>query len=295
MSLTKLFRFSESGKTMLPAAVVTLKEDFKGENADARPDEDMRRTDYMLRTEKAKARSAKEPRDVELKLQLAESYAILDPDCKEALSACQECLEKGVKSLELQRQGDFWYLYGRSLFLADRPDEALLAFLDAKRIYATKGNKAVRKLTNCGLLRVYAALGKSKLAAERLEVALTMCDDLDSTCLLYMHAKHALEQTGNERDAEVLDDIWYVELDTNRELRNKFEQYEGMCKGVLKQSTGTGSDDDDKPLTWDDAKKNLRRALVESYRDPVMRGLVFAMFGLLVVAVMMLGFLKANR
>lgn len=283
--LSKLFSFDESGKRMLPEAVKVLKEDFRGENADARPDEELRRTDYEIRIREAKKRASQKPRDVEARLQCAEAHGILDPEDKECLAACEECLRLGgIKKLDLQRQGDFWALYGRSLFLADRFDEALLSFISAKDYYAKMGNKLLRKRTNCGLLRTYAALGKSKLAAERLEVALTMCEELDEICLLYMHAKHSLEQTGNARDVEVLDDIWYCELDINKPLRDKFEEFESMSKNVLR-STAREDDDENKAVKWDDVSKGFRRALTESYRDQKIRVLVMVMVGSLLFLV----------
>mmetsp|Transcript_41262 Transcript_41262/g.113809 ORF Transcript_41262/g.113809 Transcript_41262/m.113809 type:complete len:301 (-) Transcript_41262:92-994(-) len=276
---------------MVPAAIEQLKEDFKGENADAR-EEDFTRSDYERRLEAAKQRLKKDPDNPELKLQCAEGHAVIDPNDKTCFQLMEEMLQvgvnsPGVSSLDLQRQGDFWYLYGRSLFLADRIDESYLAFSRSRKYYKEKGTRALRKRTNCALLRVHAALGKSKLAAERLEVALTMCDNPMEACLLYMHAKNALEHTGSEKDAEVLDDIWYVELDTNEELRAKFEEVQSMSKSVLSQ-TASGRDEDDAPLTWKEFKRHFRHAYCEMFKDPTLKRIFPVMFFLWLASLVVL-------
>mmetsp|Transcript_28189 Transcript_28189/g.42021 ORF Transcript_28189/g.42021 Transcript_28189/m.42021 type:complete len:130 (-) Transcript_28189:339-728(-) len=57
--------------------------------------------------------------------------------------------------------------------------------------------------------------------------------------MLYISAKQALEHTGNDRDKEILDDIWYVYLDTHPEEKGKFESYNETGMGLCRQfSTG---------------------------------------------------------
>lgn len=278
---------------MLPQAVKQLKEDFKGDNADAR-EADLFRGDYENRIVEARKRLAFAPRDEELLLKLAEAHGVLDPQDARCLDILEELIALGAGRLpDLQRQGDFWHLYGRSLFLADRFEESLLAFLRAKDCYRERGNKALRRRTNTGLLRVYAALGKSKLAAERLEVALTLCEDHDEMILLYMHAKHALEQTGVERDASVLDDIWYVELDTNDELRRKFESYNSMVKDLVGSQMRNGDDRDS--LTWEEVRRQLRRAALDLSQDKRVQTFFAVVACLLFVNIVMLLALRTRQ
>eukprot|EP00746_Dinoflagellata_sp_MGD_P018706 gnl/MRDRNA2_/MRDRNA2_143377_c0_seq1.p1 gnl/MRDRNA2_/MRDRNA2_143377_c0~~gnl/MRDRNA2_/MRDRNA2_143377_c0_seq1.p1 ORF type:complete len:282 (-),score=65.22 gnl/MRDRNA2_/MRDRNA2_143377_c0_seq1:74-919(-) len=236
--LSKYMKFTNA-EPMAASAILQLKDDFKGENADAR-DEDLRKKDFEQRIKDAQKQCREHPSDGEKMLRLAEAYGVLDPTDKQCLDTCDKLLILGVKSLDLQRQGDFWQLRGRSLFMHDKYDESLLSFLRAKDCYREKGNKALRKLNNTALLRVYASLGRSKMAAERLEIALTLCEKNDETCLLYMHAKNALEQTGTERDVEVLDDIWYVQLDMNPELRKTHDQLHEMTKNLSRQCSSEG-------------------------------------------------------
>lgn len=236
----------------------TLKEDFKGDVADSR-DPDLRSQDYHKRLQVAKEAHLREPKSPKALLWLAETYSVMKPLDTRALDTCEDLLALGVRPLQVQRQGDFWNLYGRCLFLHDRPEESMLALQKAKACYAEQGSRELRRLNNVGLLRVYAALGKGRLAAERLEVALSQCEKQDEALLLYMHAKHALEHTGVARDVEVLDDIWYVHLDTNPDLRDKFEQYDSLAKNVL-NGLARPTDGGSWAKAWKHLKAGCRRA-----------------------------------
>eukprot|EP00927_Polykrikos_kofoidii_P061856 TRINITY_DN56680_c0_g1_i1.p1 TRINITY_DN56680_c0_g1~~TRINITY_DN56680_c0_g1_i1.p1 ORF type:complete len:329 (+),score=57.08 TRINITY_DN56680_c0_g1_i1:98-988(+) len=294
--LSSIFRWDESGgaarSRMLPKAINQLKEDFDGDNADAR-EADLARPHYERRIEEARRQSASSPRDKELQLKLAEAYGILDPRDARCLDTLQQLLGLGVASLDVLRRGDFWYLYGRSLFLADRLQESLLAFLQSKSCYKERGSKPLRRRTNTALLRTYAALGRSKLAAERLEVSLTMCDDLDETILLYTHARHALEQTGMERDASVLDDIWYVELDVNEKLREKFDSYNAMVKNLLKNQLRTGGSG--KTLSWEDARRRLRKVAHDMSTDERLQTFFATVASLLLICFVLMAAVRAQQ
>jgi len=261
MYLSKMFKWGDSGPA-LPEAIKKLKQDFMLDNAATR-DDDLCKWDFERSIKEAKEVWDKDRKNPDKLLRLAESYGILESSDKRCLEACGDLMAYNLNTMDVQRQGDFWALYGRSLFLNDRYDEALLAFLKARTLHQEKGNKQLRKRNNISLLRAYSCLGKSRLAAERLEVALTLCDEHDDTIMLYLHAKHALEETGNARDAEVLDDIWYVQMDMNKELKKKFESYTEMGDNVGKRLVDTP----DRVLDWHYHWERFRDAVCESCKD----------------------------
>merc|ERR1719343_1286195 len=102
--------------------------------------------------------------------------------------------------MDTQRQGEAYQLFGRSLFLASRFEESLKALQRAQICFKEKGNFKLRRQNNRALLRAFCALGRGKEASERLEVALTLCENTDDCILLYISAKQALEHTGDDRD-----------------------------------------------------------------------------------------------
>jgi tetratricopeptide (TPR) repeat protein len=211
-----------------------LKDDFKSDNSDKR-DEEVTRQQLQSEIAKAQIASRADPEDPEKLLTLAEAYGILDPFDPRCFNVADKlCRFVGAESLHAQRRGDAFLIYGRQLFLKDRFGEAVEYMEKAKKLYQNDGTFRKRRDANVGLLRGYAALGKSKEAADRLEVALTLCEDKDDPILMYTHAKNAIEKNGVERDAEVLDDIWFVYLDTHAELKARFESFP-KADQILKQ------------------------------------------------------------
>lgn len=222
--------------------VETLQADWVAENSDAR-EEGVFRDEYEARIQAAKEAHEADPLNPKLLLALAEAYAIMEPKDPRVVKHLDRLTKYGDLFFDKQRQGDVYQLYGRSLFLAARFEECLEVMLKAKDCYYENGNRKVRRFNNVGLLRVYAALGRSKECAERLEVALTQCEVTDDSMLLYMHAKNALEKTGTPRDAEILDDIWYVFLDTHDEEKKQWENFNSMSGNVIKQCKPEDDDD----------------------------------------------------
>jgi len=238
------------------AAFKKLKEDWLAENSDAR-EEGTTRWQLNQQIANAKQRSQANPEDMDKMLDLAAAYGVLDPYDKRCLNVCEKMEALGIQAMDTQRQGEFYQLLGRSLFLCERPEESLRALRVAQICFKEKGNKQLRRANNQGLLRVYSALGRSKECAERLEVALTLCENSDDGITLYMSAKGALEQTGVARDAEVLDDIWYVFLEEHPEERRKWEEYNSMGTSLCRQF---GTSDDAPPpeeMSWADHRDRL--------------------------------------
>lgn len=238
-------------------ALAKLREDWLAENSDAR-EEGVTKWQLTNQIQNAKAKSAKSPEDLDLLLDLASAYGVLDPCDKRCLNVLERLMAKGVNSLDTQRQGEAYQLLGRSLFLADRHEEALAALQRASICFREKGNFQLRRQSNAGLLRVYAALGRGKEAAERLEVALTLVEKTDDCILLYISAKQALEHTGCDRDREVLDDIWYVYLDMHPEDKAKFETYNDSGNSLCRQFAGGEERSEEAPATWGEIWEKLR-------------------------------------
>lgn len=210
-----------------------LREDWLAENSDAREEG---ATKWQLENQigHAKARSSKEPKNMDRLLDLAAAYGILDPCDKRCMNVLERLMATGVSELDTQRQGDAYQLFGRSLFLSGQYEKSLEALKKAQACFKEKGNFGLRRRNNTGLLRAYCALGRGREASERLEVALTLCEEQDDCIQLYVSAKQALEHTGCDRDREILDDIWYVFLDTHPEEKSKFEGYQGVGKGLAR-------------------------------------------------------------
>jgi len=226
-----------------------LRDDWLAENSDAR-EEGVTRWQLDNQIGNAKAKTTKQPEDLDLLLDLACAYGVLDPCDKRCLNVLERLMHKGVNTLDTQRQGEAYQLFGRSLFLADRHEEALQALKRASICFREKGNFKLRRQNNAGLLRVYCALGQGKEASERLEVALTLCECTDDCIMLYISAKQALEHTGCDRDREVLDDIWYVYLDTHPEDKAKFESYNESGTSLCRQFAGGEERSEEAPVTW---------------------------------------------
>jgi len=227
--------------------IQTLQADWIAENSDAR-EEGVFREEYERRILTALQAHKSDSLDPKKLLELAEAHGVLDPKDKKVLKYVERLCKFGDMFFDKQRQGDVYQLYGRSLFLAARFEECLEFMLKARECYKENGNRKIRRVNNTGLLRVYAAMGRHKECAERLEVALTQSEVGDDSMLLYMHAKNALEKIGTPRDAEILDDIWYVFLDTHPAEKQQWENFQAMGINVLK---GVKNDDDD------DDKRNL--------------------------------------
>merc|ERR1711920_929187 len=156
----------------------------------------------------------------------------------------------------------------------------------ARICFQTEGTQKKRRDANIGLLRAYCALGKSKEASRRLEVGLTLCEEgQDDAVDIFMHAKNCLEKTAVARDAEVLDDIWYVHLETHPEDKKKFEEYSNMATSTMRQLVG--DDDDDHHMTF---KKAVTEVFTEM--DPMMKKFMFCMMMLAAWASVMLIVLK---
>jgi len=176
--------------------------------------------------------------------------------------------------------------------LAGRFEESLPVMLKAQQCYKENGNRKVRRINNVGLLRIYATLGDHKSCAERLEVALTQCEETDDSMLLYMHAKNALEKTGSARDAEILDDIWYVFIDTHDAEKKQWENYQNMGDNVLKQCN-PDAEDDPKNMAemiatfWPMIKRDLKE-------NPIFRVLMYMLFASMALFVMLQITIKAG-
>jgi len=110
-------------------------------------------------------------------------------------------------------------------------------------------------------------MGRGKEASERLEVALTLCENSDDCIMLYISAKQALEFTGRARDKEILDDIWYVYLDMHPEEKTKFEQYNGTGESLCRQFAGGEERHEEAPINWSEAWERLKDP--EVWRDIV--------------------------
>jgi len=238
-------------------ALKKLRDDWLAENSDAR-EECVTRWQLNNQIQNAKAKSMKNPEDADLLLDLAAAYGILDPCDKRCLNVCERIMANGVNTLDTQRQGEAHQLYGRSLFLAGQHDGALQALKRAAICFKEKGNFKLRRQTNAGLLRVYSALGRAREASERLEVALTLVEQDDESIMLYISAKQALEHTGNARDAEIFDDIWYVYLDTHPEIKAKFEQYKYSGEALCRQFAGGEERSEEPPVDWNGVWQRLK-------------------------------------
>lgn len=263
-----------------------LKADWLADNSDAR-EEGIFLDEYNRRTRAVEERQKADPLDPKKLLELAEAYAIVDPKDKRVLSIGEQLVRFGDLFFDKQRQGDTYQLYGRSLFLANRFQESLEYLLKAHACFREKGNRKVRRHNNVGLLRAYSALGQSKPAAERLEVALTQCEEKDDSIMLYMHAKNALEKTGVPRDAEVLDDIWYVYLDMHDEVKRTWESYQGVGKNLVGQLAGPGDGSESEKTLGQalrDAWPSLKRDLSKS---TAFRALLVIFSALLLVTLML--------
>lgn len=259
-----------------------MKEDWLAENSDAR-EEGVTRWQLENQIGHAKRLAQEDPEDMDRQYDLAHAYGVLDPCDKRCLNVCERMMANGVRELDVQRQGEAYQLHGRSLFLAGRHEEALAALQRAKICFTEKGNFKLRRQNNAGLLRVYSALGKGKEASERLEVALTLCEAQDDCITLYISAKQALEHTGKDRDREVLDDIWYVFLDTHEEEKKKWEEYEAMGTGLCRQFAGGEERQEEAAVTWGEIWQRLKdpevwrdilpQAVADAKKSPLVRGL----------------------
>lgn len=231
------------------AALDKLREDWLAENSDAR-EEGVTRWQLENQIGHAKKRTQLDPEDADKQLDLAAAYGVLDPCDKRCMNVCERLMATGVNTMDTQRQGEAYMLHGRSLFFAGRFEESLTALQRAAICFREKGNFKLRRQINRGLLRVLCALGRGREASERLEVALTLCEEQDDCVQLYISAKQALEHTGCARDTEILDDIWYVFLDTHPEEKKKFEEYEAMGSGLCRQFAGNEERSEDPVTTW---------------------------------------------
>lgn len=258
----------------ISAELLQLQTDWIAENSDAR-EEGIWRDEYLRRIQTAKERREADKFNPTRLLELAEAYAILEPRDKRILPLCERLTNDGDLFYDKQRQGDTYQLYGRSLFLACRYEEASSVMLKAHACYRENGNRKLRRINNTGLLRVYAALGDSRKCAERLEVALTQCEEKDDSMLLYMHAKNALEKTGTPRDAEILDDIWYVFLDTHPDEKRQWDNFQNMGDNVLRQCK---TDDDDDAKTFGEAFSSMWPSLKRDLKQSTFFRVVVTIF-----------------
>merc|ERR1712113_1021359 len=87
----------------------------------------------------------------------------------------------------------------------------------------------------------------------------------DDCVQLYISAKQALEHTGCDRDREILDDIWYVFLDTHPEEKKKFEEYEAMGAGLCRQFVGNEERTEEPAATWGEVWQRVKDP--EVWRD----------------------------
>lgn len=233
-------------------ALEKLREDWLAENSDAR-EEGVTRWQLENQIGHAKKRTQVDPEDFDKQLDLAAAYGVLDPGDKRCLNVTERIMGTGgINTLDTQRQGEAYLLHGRCLFLANRFEESYDALNKGAICFREKGNFKLRRQINRGLLRVLCGLGRGREASERLEVALTLCEDKDDCVQLYISAKQALEHTGCDRDTEILDDIWYVFLDTHPEEKKKFEEYESMGTGLCRQFAGNEERTEDPPVNWEE-------------------------------------------
>lgn len=283
------FKLWFSREEPTPEEIEQLQTDWIAENSDAR-EEGVFRDEYMRRIAMIKAAHEEDPFNPGKLLELAEAHAVIDPRSKECLKLIERLTSGGDMFFDKLRQGDTYQLLGRSLFLANRYEESLEAMLKAHACYRENGNRKLRRFNNVGLLRVYASLGNCKGSAERLEVALTQCEETDDSMLMYMHAKNALEKMGSKRDAEILDDIWYVFLDTHDQEKKQWENYQNMGDNVLRQCK-PNDDDDQKNFAETIATfwPMLKRDLLNSY---LFRGCIYAFMGSMVMYVLLLATVK---
>ncbi|CAE8717636.1 unnamed protein product [Polarella glacialis] len=236
-------------------AIQQLKSDWLADNAASRP-EDVTRKELEKNISLAEeaVEGLKDPTKL---LDLAEAYGILSAKDKRCLDTCELMMQVAVPFLERKRQGDAHQLYGRCLFLVGRFADSLRALQRAKECYKEQGSSALRRVNNIGLLRAYAALGMWKEATKRLEVALTLCESKDDAIMIYTNSKNTLEGTGNARDAEMFDDIWFVHLDLNPETKALFENYNAMGENLMKNYAHK----DEGPENWSDVIKENKGAV----------------------------------
>mmetsp|Transcript_91914 Transcript_91914/g.297304 ORF Transcript_91914/g.297304 Transcript_91914/m.297304 type:complete len:298 (-) Transcript_91914:37-930(-) len=265
-------------------ALQKLREDWLAENSDDR-EEGVTRWQLNNQIAQAKLKTQKAPEDMDRLLDLAEAYGVLEPTDKRGLNVCERLMgQGGVNTLDTQRQGEAYQLFGRCLFLADKHEESLTALQRAAICFREKGNFSLRRRNNRALLRVFCALGRGREASERLEVALTLCENSDDCIMLYISAKQALEHTTCDRDKEILDDIWYVYLDTHPEEKVKFEQYNDTGIGLCRQFAGGEERTEEAPVDWNEVwqrvkdpevwKDILPAAVEECKTNPYLRGLL---------------------
>jgi tetratricopeptide (TPR) repeat protein len=244
MAWKELFGGPEEKK--FSKAISRLRDDWISDNSELR-DECATRQSLEKDIKAAELAAAGLKNPVKL-LDLAEAYGILDPKDPRCLSTCEMVSQVAIPFLEMQRQGDAHQLFGRSLFFAERYEECLEALLKAQEAYRIQGTKELRKRNNIGLMRAYAALGRSKETAQRFEVALTMVGEAEDDFVgMYVSAKSALEETGVARDAEILDDIWYVYLDLNPPEKEKYNSYVQMGENL---GRSVGNEEDDLRIDW---------------------------------------------
>lgn len=235
-----------------------LREDWLAENSDAR-EEGVTKWQLNNQISHAKLKAEKDPKDFDKLLDLADAYGILDPADKRCLNVCDRLVKAGgVNTLDTQRQGEAYQLYGRCLFLADRLEDSLEALKKANVCFREKGNFTLRRSNNRALLRVLCSLGRGREASERLEVALTLCENSDDCVMLYISAKQALEHTSCDRDKEVLDDIWFVFLDTHPDEKAKFEQYSHTGTSLIRQVGGGEERHEEAPVNWNEVWQRLK-------------------------------------
>lgn len=270
-------------------AIKKLKDDWVSEALNDRP-EDATKWQIQCQITAAKDKAKAREGDPGPLLELAEAYSLLHPTDKRCWNVCDRLMAMGVQTFDLEKQGRAYQIQGRCLFLAERFEESLLALTRARACFRDMGTKALRRQNNAGLLRTYAALGKSKEAAERLEVAFTLCEKEDDCIELYMDAKSALEHTGVARDAEVLDDIWYVWLDTHSDVKAKFESYEQMCNTMQRQLK-PGEEPQERELSW----KTLKEAFGEAINDKKFKPIFQVLLTLLALNLCILLWLQALK
>merc|ERR1719277_1530940 len=82
-------------------------------------------------------------------LDLAAAYGVLDPCDKRCFNVTDRLMGTGgVNTLDTQRQGEAYMLHGRSLFLANRFEEALNSLQKGQICFREKGNFKFRRLVN---------------------------------------------------------------------------------------------------------------------------------------------------
>jgi len=269
-------------------AIKKLKDDWISEALNDRP-EDATKWQIQSRIMAAKDKAREKEDDPAALLELAEAYALLHPTDKRCWNVCDRMMAMGVCTFDLEKQGRAHQIHGRCLFLADKFEDSLQALVRARACFRDMGTRALRRQNNAGLLRAYAALGRSKEASERLEVAFTLCEKEDDCIELYMDAKSALEHTGVARDAEILDDIWYVWLDTHDDVKAKFESYQQMCDSMAGKLTTGG--DEPRELSF----ATFKDAVKEAFNDKKFRPVFQVLLTLLAVNVSLLVMLQVVK